>query len=44
MLFLPTLKVLFLYLESSFGFRCVCNMMGIAQYVVAIGIYGGACL
>ena len=25
------------------GFRCVRNMMGIAQYVVAIGIYGGAC-
>ena len=46
MLFLPsqvTLKLLLLYLQSSFDLRCVHNMMGIAQYVVNIGIYGGAC-
>ena len=46
MLYLPswvTFKLLLLYLQSSFGFRYVHNMIGTLHYVLAIGIYGGAC-
>ena len=37
------LELLLLYLQSSSFVRCVRNIMGILQYVVAIAIYGGAC-
>ena len=31
------------YIQSSSFVRCVRNIMGSIQYVVAIEIYGGAC-
>jgi len=30
-------------LQCSLGFRYFRNIVGTSQYVVAIGIYGGAC-